>query len=143
MSLAREKTKAYQPFLSRSATNQSAVHPTSPSAPPAQPPKPAVLSTSLHPLKTASLQTSPRPPAKPAPVPPDWQVTYVWRVQHTFHLSLIAYSLPMIKYCLLNFRTTVVTKDIRQIISDCILLYSIFTQVRNTFNSIVALQEVS
>ncbi|XP_016326364.1 uncharacterized protein KIAA1211 [Sinocyclocheilus anshuiensis] len=80
MSLAREKTRAYQPFLGRLATNQSPVHPTSPTSPPAQPPKPALqpktqlLSTSLHPLKTACLQTSPRPPAKPAPGgTKDWQ----------------------------------------------------------------------
>ncbi|XP_052401850.1 CRACD-like protein isoform X2 [Carassius gibelio] len=73
MSLAREKTRAYQPFLGRLSTNQSPVHPSSPTAPPAQPPKPVfqpktpLLSTSLHPLKAASLQTSPRLPAKPAP----------------------------------------------------------------------------
>ncbi|KTF88105.1 hypothetical protein cypCar_00014030 [Cyprinus carpio] len=80
MSLAREKTRAYQPFLGRLATNQSPVHPTSPTAPPAQPPKPALqpktqlLSTSLHPLKAASLQTSPRLLAKPAPGgTKDWQ----------------------------------------------------------------------
>uniref|UniRef100_A0A8C2JBP4 Si:ch211-149l1.2 n=1 Tax=Cyprinus carpio TaxID=7962 RepID=A0A8C2JBP4_CYPCA len=80
MSLAREKTRAYQPLLGRFATNQSPVHPTSPTAPPAQPPKPALqpktqpLSTSLHPLKAASLQTSQRPPTKPAPSgTKDWQ----------------------------------------------------------------------
>ncbi|XP_059408766.1 capping protein-inhibiting regulator of actin dynamics-like isoform X2 [Carassius carassius] len=80
MSLAREKTKAYQPFLDRLATNQSPAHPTSPTAPPAQPPKPALqpktqpLTTSLHPLKAASLQTSQRPPTKPAPSgTKDWQ----------------------------------------------------------------------
>lgn len=80
MSLAREKTRAYQPYSARLATIQSPVHPTSPTAPPAQTPKPALqpktqlLSTSLHPLKTASLQTSPRPPAKPAPGgTKDWQ----------------------------------------------------------------------
>ncbi|XP_016429811.1 uncharacterized protein LOC107756994 [Sinocyclocheilus rhinocerous] len=80
MSLAREKTRAYQPFLDRLATNQSPVHPTSPTAPPAQPPKPALqpktqpLSTSLHPLKAASLQTSQRPPTKLAPSgTKDWQ----------------------------------------------------------------------
>lgn len=91
MSLAREKTRAYQPLLSRFATNQSPVHPTSPTAPPAQPPKPALqpktqpLSTSLHPLKAASLQTSQRPPTKPAPSgTKDWQVTYDWRVQNAF-----------------------------------------------------------
>ncbi|KAL0203091.1 hypothetical protein M9458_001109, partial [Cirrhinus mrigala] len=71
--LAREKTRAYQPFLGRLVTNQSPVHPTSPAAPPAQPPKPALqpktqlMTTSLHPIKTASLQTSQRPPTKPAP----------------------------------------------------------------------------
>ncbi len=129
MSLAREKTRAYHPFLGRSATNQSPVHPTSPTSPPAQSPKPALqpktqlLSTSLHPQKTASLQTSPRPPAKPAPGgTKDWQVTYAWRVQNTFTansrflLSFIAYSLPIIKYCLLNFITTVVAKIIRTVV---------------------------
>ncbi|XP_043098231.1 CRACD-like protein isoform X2 [Puntigrus tetrazona] len=76
MSLAREKTRAYQPFLGRLATNHSPVHPTSPTAPPAQPLKPALqpktplLNASIHPQKTASLQTSSRPPAKPAK---DWQ----------------------------------------------------------------------
>ncbi|XP_042617364.1 CRACD-like protein, partial [Cyprinus carpio] len=107
MSLAREKTRAYQPFLGRLATNQSPVHPTSPTAPPAQPPKPALqpktqpLSTSLHPLKAASLQTSQRPPTKPAPSgTKDWQVTYCWREQNTPSTPLI------IKYSLLNFITT-------------------------------------
>lgn len=81
MSLAREKTRAYQPFLGRLGTNQSPVHPTSPTAPPAQPPKPALqpktqlMTTSLHPMKTASLQTSQRPPTKPVPSgTKDWQV---------------------------------------------------------------------
>ncbi|XP_052464025.1 CRACD-like protein isoform X2 [Carassius gibelio] len=80
MSLAREKTKAHQPFLDRLATNQSPAHPTSPTAPPAQPPKPALqpktqpLTPSLHPLKAASLQTSQSPPTKPAPSGTnDWQ----------------------------------------------------------------------
>ncbi|XP_073699300.1 uncharacterized protein cracdlb [Garra rufa] len=80
MSLAREKTRAYQPFLGRLVPNQSPVHPTSPTAPPAQPPKPALqpktqlMTSSLHPMKTASLQTSQRPPTKPAPSgTKDWQ----------------------------------------------------------------------
>ncbi|XP_059409300.1 CRACD-like protein isoform X2 [Carassius carassius] len=80
MSLAREKTRAYQPFSGRLSTNQSQLHPTSPTASPAHPPKPAfqpktqLLSTSLHPLKAACLQTSPRLPAKPAPGrTKDWQ----------------------------------------------------------------------
>ncbi|KAL1281859.1 hypothetical protein QQF64_000662 [Cirrhinus molitorella] len=80
MSLAREKTRAYQPILGRLVTNQSPVHPTSLTAPPAQPPKPALqpktqlMNTSLHPMKTASLQTSQRPLTKPAPSgTKDWQ----------------------------------------------------------------------
>ncbi|KAK7161314.1 hypothetical protein R3I94_004099 [Phoxinus phoxinus] len=79
-SLAREKTRAYQPFLSRLGTNHSPVHPSPPTAPPAQPPKPAVqpktqplTTATLHPLKTQHTlntpiqPTSQRPTTKPAP----------------------------------------------------------------------------
>uniref|UniRef100_A0A8C1IJI9 DUF4592 domain-containing protein n=1 Tax=Cyprinus carpio TaxID=7962 RepID=A0A8C1IJI9_CYPCA len=131
MSLAREKTRAYQPFLGRLATNQSPVHPTSPTAPPAQPPKPALqpktqlLSTSLHPLKAASLQTSPRLLAKPAPGgTKDWQVTYCWREQNTPSTPLI------IKYSLLNFITTVVAKMIRTLV---------FLAAKNGFKSVISI----
>uniref|UniRef100_A0A8C1US79 Si:ch211-149l1.2 n=1 Tax=Cyprinus carpio TaxID=7962 RepID=A0A8C1US79_CYPCA len=132
MSLAREKTRAYQPFLGRLATNQSPVHPTSPTAPPAQPPKPALqpktqlLSTSLHPLKAASLQTSPRLLAKPAPGgTKDWQVTYCWREQNTPSFLLL-----IIKYSLLNFITTVVAKMIRTLV---------FLAAKNGFKSVISI----
>ncbi|XP_051762614.1 capping protein-inhibiting regulator of actin dynamics isoform X1 [Ctenopharyngodon idella] len=79
MSLAREKTRAYHPLLSRLATNHSPVHPSPLTAPPAQPPKPALqpktqpLTTALHPLKTQHTLNTPiqpasqRLPTKPAP----------------------------------------------------------------------------
>ncbi|XP_077102269.1 uncharacterized protein cracdlb [Siphateles boraxobius] len=75
-SLAREKTRAYQPFFSRLATNPSPVHPSPPTAPPAQPPKPSVqplTTAALHPLKTQHTLNTPiqpasqRPTTKPAP----------------------------------------------------------------------------
>ncbi|XP_067297066.1 CRACD-like protein isoform X2 [Pseudorasbora parva] len=79
MNPARGKTRAYQPFLSRLATNHSPIPPSSPAAPPAQPLKPALqpktqpLTPTLHPLKTQHALNTPiqpasqRPPSKPAP----------------------------------------------------------------------------
>lgn len=95
-SLAREKTRAFQPFLSRLATNPSPVHPSPPPAPPAQPPKPSVqpktqpLTTAvLHPLKTQHTLNTPiqpasqRPTTKPAPSgTKDKQVTWLESTEH-------------------------------------------------------------
>ncbi|XP_056312535.1 CRACD-like protein [Danio aesculapii] len=73
MSLAREKTRAYQPLMSRFSTNQSSVQPS------VQPPKPALqpktltlTTTALQPLKTQPIQTSSqqsvhKPAVKPTP----------------------------------------------------------------------------
>ncbi|XDV15619.1 hypothetical protein PO909_015665 [Leuciscus waleckii] len=73
-SLAREKTRAYQPFPSRLATNHSPVHPSPPPAPPAQPPKPSVqpktqplTTAALHPLKTQHTLNTPIQPASQRP----------------------------------------------------------------------------
>ncbi|XP_039544816.1 CRACD-like protein [Pimephales promelas] len=75
----REKTRAYQPFLNRLATNHSPVHPSPPTAPLAQPPKPVqpktqpLTTATLHPLKTQHTLNTPIQPAsqrlstKPAP----------------------------------------------------------------------------
>lgn len=78
MSLAREKTRAYQPLMSRFSTNQSSVQP----SPPAQATKPALqpktqtlTTTVLHPLKTQPIQSSSqqsahKPAVKPTPAGP-------------------------------------------------------------------------
>ncbi|XP_051559220.1 CRACD-like protein isoform X2 [Myxocyprinus asiaticus] len=119
MSLAREKTRAYQPFLSRLATNQSPqVHPSPPTVPPSQPPKPTSqpktqpVSTTFLPLKTqhtlnASIQmvnqqssqvTTQRSPTKPTPSGmKDKQVSSCWRTENTFSQSAGGGRLPDIK----------------------------------------------
>ncbi|XP_051983298.1 CRACD-like protein isoform X2 [Xyrauchen texanus] len=119
MSLAREKTRAYQPFLSRLATNQSPqVHPSPPTVPPSQPPKPTSqpktqpVTTMFLPLKTqhtlnASIQmvnqqssqvTTQRSPTKTTPSGmKDKQVSSGWRTENTFTQSAGGGRLPDIK----------------------------------------------
>jgi len=94
----REKTRAYQPFLNRLATNHSPVHPSPPTAPLAQPPKPSVqpktqplTTATLHPLKTQHTLNTPIQPAsqrlstKPAPSgTKDKQVTGEHRTHYIY-----------------------------------------------------------
>ncbi|XP_051560821.1 CRACD-like protein [Myxocyprinus asiaticus] len=109
MSLAREKTRAYQPFMSRLATNQSPqVHTPPPTVPTSQPPTPTSqpktqpATTMFLPLKTqhtlnapiqtanqqSSQVTTPRSPTKPTPSGiNDKQVSSGCRAENTFSPS--------------------------------------------------------